>query len=140
MPIEAEDIVPLLLAACPSASALWRGELDWWEGETQGHYNVTGVFARHVVSSFSQNQLEELPAFFDLVERLITHGSESVRGLAIVGLLESIRNIASHESFGPEPFKKFLMPQSKAAWLEIEAAWNEKQTLADVIRVKRNNA
>jgi hypothetical protein len=92
------------------------------------------VFAHHIVDSYAAGNTAEFPAFFDVLERLVIEGDHDVFGLATVGLIEDIQNVASHTQFGYSVFEKWLAPRSKGEWLKFEAAWNGSHSLAEVIR------
>jgi hypothetical protein len=128
----------LLLQACPNAQEAWNEHLLEWEGEHETvPYLGVLVFARHIVDLYEAGKTKSFPAVFQLIERLIAEGDEEVRGLAIVGLLEDVQNIASWKDFGYEVFTQWLEPNSRAAWYELERAWAGKNSLVDVIRAER---
>lgn len=127
----------LLLRACPDAQEAWNEHLLEWEGEHETvPYIGVSVFARHIVDAFEAGKTESFPAAFQVIERLIVEGDEEVRGLAIVGLLEDIRNIASWKDFGYGVFTKWLESNSRAAWHELVKVWAGKNSLADVRRAE----
>lgn len=136
--IKADNVTTLLLEACPSATRKWQDHLSYWEDDERGHHTDISVFAHHIVDSFSEQKTEEFPKFFTLLEKLIEEGDEETRGLAIVGLIEDIQNIASHRSHGYNVFYRWLGPLSEQGWMEIEQLWSGKSSLADVIRSQKN--
>lgn len=125
----------LLLKTCPAAQEAWNEHLLECEHGTVPYLGVW-VFARHIVDSLEAGRTESFPAAFQLIERLIVEGDEEVRGLATVGLLEDIRNIASWTDFGYGIFTKWLEPNSRAAWHELVKVWAGKNSLADVRRAE----
>jgi hypothetical protein len=137
MALESHDLIELLLKACPTAAKAWSDHLEWWGDEKRGYFNDMSVFAQHVVECDSQSRTAELPAFFGLIEKLITEGSEEVRGLAVVGLLETIQNQASHTPQGSTRLEQYLLPHSRQAWNELISLWDGKSSLMDVIRSQR---
>jgi hypothetical protein len=58
--------------------------------------------------------------------------------LVVIGLLEDIQTIASHQPFGPTAFVQSLGPISRQGWDDIAKTWEGKSTLMDVIRSERN--
>jgi hypothetical protein len=140
MPLLPQDMVELLLKACPTAAKAWNEHLEWWGNAERGNFNDMSVFSRHVVECDSQLLTDEFPAFFALVERFITEGSEEVRGLAVVGLLEGIQNVASHAPQGSTRIEPLLLPNSRQAWNELIGLWEGKSSLMDVIRSQRSDA
>ena len=134
--VKVTEVVDLFLDACPAAKPDWEEHLKFWEGEPAGHYNDIAVFAHHLVGCYKQSQIESFPRVFQLVERLIVEGDADTQGVMIVGLLEGLQNIASWESFGSSAFEPYLGPQSLAAWHKLEALWEGKDSLMDVIRAQ----
>jgi hypothetical protein len=61
-------------------------------------------FARYVVESLAAGRASELPAVFEAIERILEHGDASAKELVIVGALEDIQTISSHQPFGPRAF------------------------------------
>ena len=133
-----QDVIPALLAACPSFTRPWEEHLAWWGDDERGAFNDTGAFAQHVVESFSLGRVDEFPALFAAIEDLLVNGDEDCHGLTIVGVLESIQTIASNKPFGDDVFVRWLGPKSAQAWRELEVLWSGKQSLADVIRAQRS--
>ncbi|GAB5410569.1 MAG: hypothetical protein BalsKO_29340 [Balneolaceae bacterium] len=134
-----EDIVPMMLKACPSAREAWSEHLEWWEGEKAGDYNDIAVFSHHIVHCFKTGNEKEIKAAFKTIEKLINEGSDDVRGVAVVGFLEGVQNISSHEDFGYSVFEPYLHSSSKQGWYELIELWKGKNTLADVIRAQKQN-
>lgn len=126
----------LLLAACPYAHKGWDEHLLEYQDEDMPYMGMA-VFARHLVELANQDNTESFPAVFRVVERLVVEGDEEVRGLAVVGLLESIQNNASWTEQGNKVFLRWLHPTSRAAWRELEELWSGESSLAGVIRKVR---
>jgi hypothetical protein len=140
MALQPDEMIDLLLNACPTARAAWIEHLADWPNETPGHFLSMAVFARHIVQCDTCSQGTEFPAFFALVERFIAGGTDEVRGLAIVGLLEDIQTIASHFPQGTTRLEPLLGPLSRQAWNELLGLWEGKSSLMDVIRFQRSDA
>ena len=132
--IDASQMIPLLLHACPSISDKWQEHLEYWDGAEAGLYNDVAVFAHHIVELYKQGKTDEFPAIFNQIEQFILNGTEEIKSYAIIGFLEDVQNIASHESFGYDVFVDWLPPASKQAWDELIAYWAGKESLADLVR------
>ena len=128
--------MPLLLEACPGFEPTWQEHLDWWKGEEPGDYNNTSEFARYLVESFESGQTSEFPAAFAAIEKIFNEGDQESRGLAGIGVIESLQTIGSNHSCGGHVFIPWLGPKSRQAWAEIEKMWEGKNSLADVIRAE----
>lgn len=138
--IEAHEIIPHLLTACPGFQPDWNEHLDWWgDDEQRGLYLDVGAFAQYLVDAYMNGNVECFSAAFAVIEQLIVDGTDDVQGLAIVGILEGIQNIASHQPFGHVVFTPWLGPHSRAAWLELVDFWEGKQSLADTTRAERGS-
>lgn len=132
------EVIPLLLETCPGISARWAEHLAGWEGSERGPFNDTSEIARYVVDSFAEVKTEEFGALFSLLERIIRDGDEDARGLAVVGVLESVQTISSHHAFGPEAFESWLGPLSRQAWADIDRLWSAGGgSLAGVVRYEQ---
>lgn len=84
-PIAAADVHPLLLEACPSFAETWEAVREENEdpegvGGRLGYLDA-GHFIRHLVSLKPAGAVEELPAVFDLIERLVVDGDDHVSNL-----------------------------------------------------------
>lgn len=128
------DIVPLMLKACPSVKDAWQEHLKFWEGKKAGDYNDIAVFAHHIVECYVQNKTKEIDDAFETIEQLIKDGSEEIRSIVVVGFIEDLQNIASHDDFGYKVFEPYLRPASRQGWNDIIEQWKGKSSLADVIR------
>ena len=134
--VKVTEVAELFLQVCPEAQPEWEEHLKDWEGESPAHYIEISVFARHLVDSYEEAQTESFAQVFGLVERLIEEGDDDTQGVMIVGLLEGLQNIASWKTFGSCVFEPYLGPKSLIAWRELEALWQGKNSLADVIRAE----
>ena len=131
-----DEVIPLLLAACPSAKSAWDDHLQFWGQEAAGSFNDVAVFAHHVVDSYAAGKTMEFAAFFEVLERMIREGDSQVAELATVGLIEDIQNVASHRQFGYHVFESWLATASRREWANIESIWAGKNSLMDVLRAE----
>ena len=131
------EVMKLLLEACPRFAPAWKAHREFWKGEEPGIYNDTLEFAVWVVESYARGETAELAEAFATVERILREGDKEARVVVSVGVLEDIRNLASHQAFGSEVFLPFLGPLSRKAWEESEALWRAGgRTLAGVTRLE----
>ena len=127
----------MMLAALPSFRERWERHEAAWAGKQAGDYNDVAEFAHHIVVLYSLGEAEQVRAGFDLIERLLVEGDDTVRQLAVVGVLEDVQNIASHRSFGYGVFEPWLGEQSRQAWQWLEGVWKGKTHLAEVVAAER---
>ena len=93
-------------------------------------YELLGDLAHHLVESVRENQLDELPKVFNLIERLLTDGDEEIKEATTIGLLEGIQNIYSHEEtgIGQDVFLPYLRENTKLWWQALNDFWSGKKS------------
>ena len=137
--IQEDEIVPRLLQACPSAGSAWNEHLAWWGGQERGIYNDTAIFAHHLNAALKAGDTREFAAFFGALEDFLADGSSDTKTVAVIGIIETLQNVASHGPAGYQPFEKWLKPLSRQAWADVERMWSGKESLMDVIRSERRS-
>jgi hypothetical protein len=133
--IDKAGMFEMLLKALPGAAEGSSAHLEDAEGDDLS-YLGSAVFAREVVRLYKLKKVDSFPAVFSTIERLLLEGTEDVKGLITVGFIESLQNIYSWTSPQYSVFEPWLEPNTLAAWREIEAIWQGKSSLADVIRAE----
>lgn len=122
--ISRDEVMPLLLASCPSFVDVW----DWTENLDDGErllYLDVAAFGRHVLDLISAGKTKELPAVFDTVEHLHLRGDHYVRELATIGILECFQS-ASADARGVDPYRDvepWLRPESLRWWKRLDQFW-----------------
>jgi len=126
--IEQEQVMPLLVAACPSFEGrLARYVADNYDkGDERLLYCELGEFSRHLIDLASSGNVGELPAVFAVIERLHLEGTPYVREAATIGLLEGIQNNASHCDFDLTKLTRCLHPESNYWWRQVADFWGGK--------------
>jgi hypothetical protein len=82
-----------------------------------------------ILKDFMTEQLYEhenhelVRAAFDRMEEFLTTRGQGNRDRIAVELLEAVQNVAWYESFGSEAFARFLGPETKRLWAELQAIW-----------------
>jgi hypothetical protein len=122
-----DDMMPVLLDACPSFAPTWQEFLAYWRGENDlPVYVALGDLAHHLIGLVERGETNELPAVFRVVERWHREGDEYVREAATVGPLEDLQNLNLHEhGTDPAQFRGMLGPESQRCWDELAASWDE---------------
>jgi hypothetical protein len=110
-----EDMMPLLLLACPSFSETWQAHLEEWDGAPPLGLSL-GEYANHLVELAELDETGEFPAVFEVVERLRTQGETEVRTEAFTGLLDDLKAASSREGVDADVFVRHLGPESDKAW------------------------
>ena len=117
------DVMPMLLAACPSFGTPWEAYSAEPEYEVGLVYLHLGEFARHLVALWRTAQTAEFPRVFDAVERLHVEGDDYVQEAATIGLLEGLQNNAEYAGIDPEVFRPYLRPESSRWWVALNRFW-----------------
>ncbi len=114
------QIMPLLIEACPSFRAVWD-EID--EEDRPLIYVSLGSFARHLLDSWRLGRTAEIAAVVKVIERLHLEGDAATKEAATIGLLEAVQNVWSHAGEATDEFVAMLLPQSRRWWRELELFW-----------------
>jgi hypothetical protein len=87
------DVVPLLLAACPS----FRGSSESTRADpADGEYLFVAHLAAHVVRQLERGSTGCFQAVGDMVEWILTDGDADARMLVVEGLLQPLLDQASY--------------------------------------------
>ena len=116
--IKQEEVVPLILEACPSFQEEWDSSDD-----KELLYVVMGDLARHLLSLYLAKRTDEFGPLCKVIERLHVHGDDFVRELATIGFLEGVQNVWGNNDTDPENFCRFLSSESRRWWEELNAFW-----------------
>ena len=116
--IEESQVIAILLAACPSFRVAYPPE-----GDQESRYAVLGEFARHLLQLYRNGDTAEFSAIALALERLHLEGSQKAKELATVGCLEAIQNAWSNAGEQPELFVRWLLPETRRWWAELNDFW-----------------
>jgi hypothetical protein len=90
--------MPLLRGACPSFASAWTESLvdNADVGSPTGRlgYLDAADFIRHLVALRLDDDTEEFPGVFEVIERLVRDGDEYTSNLAVIGYLEGLQMVA----------------------------------------------
>ncbi len=126
------------MEAAPGFEERWRKHLDWWGDQTRGDFNDVAEFAHYIIESFATGKTSELPTVFEAIEQILEQGDASAKELVVMGVLEDIQTLSSHQSFGPQAFEQWLGRLSREAWGEIDKLWRAAGgSLMDVLRLEK---
>ena len=95
---------------------------------------ILAPFVSYLVECVIRKQTERFSIFFDQVEDQIIFGSDEVRRMLIVGLLENLKNTASMENLDYAVFESWLGAETFVAWRWLEKKWQGSASLADSVR------
>ena len=132
--IAKNDMMRVLLDACPTFSPKWGSFQHEWREEADGPplYLVLGDLARHLIGMVERGETADLPEAFTAVERLLVEGDPYVREATVVGLLEDLQNLNLHPNgTDPEQILPYLGPASARWWGKLHRFWQHGELLAD---------
>jgi hypothetical protein len=133
-----DDMMPLLLTACPSSRGRWEAYVADPLYDPGLVYVHLADFAHHLLELLASGRLAELPAVFAAVERFFLEGEEYVREAAPVGLLEGLWFSGGNTNQRPQRLAEFLGPEAREAWTEAAGFWWDLGDLADLSPNVRN--
>ena len=128
-----DEMMGLLLDACPSFTPQWQAFLDEWQDNTDDLplYLALTDFARHLVGMLDRDETANFPAVFAVVERLHLEGDSYVRTAATVGLLEDLQNRHFHIRTQPDQFRPFLGAATAKWWDKLYRFWDHGEVLTE---------
>ena len=120
-----DQMMDVLLAACPTFEPSWREFIQEWQDEPVELplYVALADFARHVKSMLELGDTESFPNIFQAIEHLHVDGDAYVREAATIGILESLQNAKN-----PELFRPYLRSESEKWWNKLNRFWDGDPT------------
>lgn len=127
-----QEILPLLVKACPSFTGIWdEHKVFYADEENFLPYVALGEFACHLVELYKSNELSEFENVFAYIEKFHTEGEGYVKEAATIGLLEGLQNVAGNRGVNPMVFEKYLGPVSSKWWNQLNKFWNGEVEFVD---------
>ena len=137
VPVTPEQMMVLLLAACPSFEPEYQEFLEEWEDnefavDEDGNYALPyylalAELARHLVRVLQAGDTEEVQRVFNVAEHLLLFGDDSTSTAIGVGLLEDLQNGGNYEaeeiSIEREDFRAFMGPEAEFFWNKLYLFW-----------------
>lgn len=122
--IEQDQIVPILLEACPSFERNWLEHVEDYGSDLI--YPALGSFARHLLSLHLGGQVDCFAAVGDAIERLLVVGSPFTKEATTIGLLEGIQNVWGNSGVDPALFLPYLHDEALKQWQSVDDYWQGK--------------
>jgi hypothetical protein len=119
------DVLPALLAACPSFQQRWDEYVSDELYTPDQVYIDVGEFARHLLTLLRADTVNEFSAVFAPIERLLVDGDEEACNAVTVGLLEDLYFVAEDAGVSPREWRKYFGPRAARAW-EAYLVWAKK--------------
>lgn len=126
--IVADEVMSLLLAACPSFAPDWEALKDdplHSDGTDRLHYLDASQFARHLVALWVAGEAAEVQAALGVIERMHVEGDDYVQELATIGYLEAIQGAVERaQGCDIGGFVGLLGPESSRWWQGLDEFWS----------------
>jgi hypothetical protein len=119
--IKKDQIMSMILEACPSFLKIW--EKLYYQDLP---YVVMGDLARHLLNLYQDQRTDEFGPLCETIEIFQTNGDRFVKEFATIGILEAIQNVWGNTNADPEDFYKFLLPESRKWWKDLNDFWAGK--------------
>ncbi len=123
--IEQNQVMPLLLQACPSFEEDWLAHLAEY-GDEPLLYVIAGDLARHLLMLHRAGRDQELIPVVGAIEHMHVEGSIWVKEFATIGILEGVQNVWAHDRASLNEFEQMLGPESRRWWLGLNDFWDGK--------------
>lgn len=128
--IEVDQVIPLLLDACPGFRPAWDQYYTRWyadapAGAPPSYYSDIGVFNSYLFDSAKTHRTECFPAAFRIIEQLFEDGSKRVQDLAATGILEGLQNRALNAGIDHAIFLPWLGPKTRQEWFALIKGWGD---------------
>ena len=138
--LEKEQLIPQLLQAFPEFQDRWNKHVEHWGEQEAGSYNDMAEFVVFVIEDlYDKRKHEQLELVFQQMEEFLKACDQEARDVVVLGFFETLQCVASHRPYGKRAFVRFLGPLSAQAWEELNALWEGKSSLMDVIREERKS-
>lgn len=118
---EEKEVLDLLLTKLPEFKVTWNKFSDY-EIRTFDEkfdpclYEVASVFSQSVIEQFHHGNHQFLLEAFTLIEKLESHPNENISECAMVGFIEGVLMLRSHEGIALNAFDAYLGLKSRNYW------------------------
>ena len=137
MVISRDDVMGLLVEACPSFAESWAAleheEVYRNDDGTRLHYLDAMELANHLAALHRAGHDDEVRAAFAVVERLHLEGDAYVRELATIGYLEDVQGCFITEPDELARLESMLGPESVRWWRGLLAFWSGRIPLVQAL-------
>lgn len=127
MAMSKHEMFAPMLAACGSFGPAWQkfaAEARENEPDDPLYFVALGDLATHLLELDTRGQTAEFAAVFAVVETWLLEGDDYVRNAAVIGLFESLQNVAGWRKQGLVTIESYLQPISKKWWDNLSRYWD----------------
>lgn len=113
--------------ACSDIDPQWQEHLDFWEGEEPGYYNEISVIVHYIMSKHKASDFRDFDDIAKIIDLGLKSKNDETSELALIGVLEGILFVGSHDDIRPEHHKNWLSEFAYKELVELEDAFEELQ-------------
>ena len=102
--------------ACSDIGPQWQDHLDFWEDEEPGYYNEISVIVHYIMNKHKASDFRDFEDIAKIIDLGLKSKHDETSELALIGVLEGILFVGSHDDIRPEHHKSWL---SEFAYKEL---------------------
>lgn len=106
--------------ACGSIDKAWAEHLVDWQDDTPGDFNDMSAICNYMIDQMLSGFTDDFDAIFRVVEKAVEFGDKTTKELAVIGFLEGILLIGSHQGLNAGSFDRWIGSKSKLALVDLE--------------------
>ena len=91
--------------ACSDIEPQWQEHSDFWEGEEPGYYNEISVVVDYIMTKHKASDFRDFGDIAQIIDMGLKSNNDETSELALLGVLEGILFVGSHEGIRPEHHK-----------------------------------
>lgn len=122
------ELMPPLLAACPSFEPEWNAFVEEWREADELPISLAlGDLVRHLAELLGAGDLDTVRRTLDTVEALLQAATGAAHEALVIGIIEDLQNGRLYPAgTRPSAMLPLLGPISRAWWDEVERFWLQK--------------
>lgn len=117
--------VDALKNGCSEIDVQWQEHLDFWEGEEPGYYNEISVIVHYIIAKHRVSDFRDFDDISKVIDLGLNSKNEETSELALIGVLEGILFVGSHDDIRPEHHKGWLSEMALKELSELEDAFEK---------------
>ncbi|MEX0322362.1 MAG: hypothetical protein AB3N63_09405 [Puniceicoccaceae bacterium] len=121
--IETHQVLPLVLQEYPKSRKYFISQVEDWlpeEGEISPH-RILSITSKIIKEEFLKGNYDDSEKLFELIEKFIREGCETVSNAACTNFIENLQNYIGSNGFESSHFISLLGPESR----KYAKAWDK---------------
>lgn len=117
--IDESEVIPMLVAACPSFAPKYNSLVHDWRAEFEEDVQndtVASAYAKHLIDRLEASDTSTFADVFGVIEKVLTHGDEPAREIVVVSIIFDLREHEGYTSKKPVDLFAFAGPTARRAW------------------------